>query len=210
MLLKEVRELASFVLNFVDDNLVLMQNSGLSMSPTLTLGKERVSGIQLSSIFFVILITVYIKSLSAAPPKIDLLVFSAICVGYFALASFLVARVMKYSLDNSQAAAELARSDQFDFRLDSTSYVLFFNTIALFAFALTRDVLFFYLGREFLTAINVIAGFIAAILACGSILFLRVGASRMRSCLTRSQKLFVTVAMTITFLLYATILSVWH
>ena len=206
MLLKEFRELASFVLNLVDDNLVLMQNSGLSMSPTANLGKERVSAIQLSSIFVVILITIYIKTLSTAPTKIDLLAFSAVCVAYFAIASFIVGRAMA-SQEGSEPGAETSGRDV---RLDSTSYVLFFNTIALLVFAIARDVLFFYLGRESLGLANVTAAIVAAAAACGSILYMKAGASGKGSSLTGRQKLFITGAMTATFVIYSVIVTRWQ
>jgi hypothetical protein len=128
-----IRETASFVLNFVDDNLALMGNSGLSISPTMTLGKDRVSAIQLSGVALVVLITLFVRG--HFDSKIDVLAWTVVSAVYLSVVSCLVyAMVWRFQ----QATPG---SGERDVRLDTNSYVLFFNAVALLVFAMLQEFL---------------------------------------------------------------------
>ena len=127
------RETASWVLNFVDDNLSLMGNSGLAISPTMSLGKDRASAIQLSGVGLIVLMTLFVRARFAT--SLDVLAWTVICAAYLSVVSFLVHKIMQ-GFD-----PPILDSDTRDIRLDGNVYVLFFNVIAVFMFAIVEEFL---------------------------------------------------------------------
>lgn len=209
MLLQEVREMASFVLDFIDDNVDLMENSYLSISPTLGLGKDRVSAIQLSSIIVFVLITAFIQTFASKPLPIDVLPLTLVCVVYLSLVAFLVARV----IGRFQGAANKgAPADERDIKLDSNSYVLFFNSVALFVFAVMRELIyreFFSDHRSQSSQIPSTVGAILGIFAACALILASRKSVKGGSNLTGSQKLAIVVLLTLGFIFYIAIVAGW-
>jgi hypothetical protein len=209
-MLKEIRDLALYVFGFLDDVSVLMQNSTLSMSPTMRLGRDRAVAIQLSGILSVVLISILIRTLKAQQPNIDLLAFSAACVAYFAIMSFIVSKLVERFIQDGDQNYLQPKPKARDLKIDSYSYVLFFNMIALAVFALLRvlaTVIGFHLSSLTIVLINVVAAGAAAVVASALILFLNARSKDPENPLTFRQKSIIASMMTLTFVIYVTVIA---
>lgn len=144
-MLKELRELIGFVLGSLNDIAELVRTSRLSTSPLQSLGRDRALSLQLSGVVGIVLVGIFISTLSDKTIKIDLLPFGTITIIYFTIAAFLVALAIRLFAsrndgDNTAAEADAVASAA---QIDATSYVISFNLVALIIFALLRDVLNF-------------------------------------------------------------------
>ena len=144
-MLKELRELIGFVLGSLNDIAELIRTSCLSTSPLQSLGRDRALSLQLSGAVGIVLVGIFISTLTDKALKIDLLPFGVITLIYFTIAAFFVALAIRVFRPGNDGTKTTAENDQAASaaQIDATSYVISFNLIALFIFALLRDVLNF-------------------------------------------------------------------
>jgi hypothetical protein len=147
-MLKELRELIGFVLGSLNDVTELIRTSRLSTSPLQSLGRDRALSLQLSGVMGIVLVGIFISTLSDKNVKIDLLPFGTITIIYFTLAAFFVGLAIRLLRSQNVGKQTEAEGDQVgrDTQIDATSYVISFNLVALIVFALLRDVLNFVWG----------------------------------------------------------------
>lgn len=147
-MLKELRELVGFVLGFLTDVIELIRTSCLSTSPLQSVGRDRALSLQLSGLVGIVLVGIFISTLSDKSVKIDLLPFGTITLIYFTIAAFLVGLAIRYFRPSHADAPDSAGGDvTSNAQIDATSYVIAFNLIALIVFAVTRDLLN-YIGQS--------------------------------------------------------------
>lgn len=204
-MLKELRELIGFVLGSLSDIAELIRTSCLSTSPLQSLGRDRALSLQLSGAVGIVLVGIFISTLTDKALKIDLLPFGVITLIYFTIIAFFVAlaiRVFRSGSDGIKTAAEddqAANAAQFD----ATSYVISFNLVALFIFALLRDVLNFtwqYAGFGWPAAA-------AVVVACAVMLVVGRSKANSKTGLNWPQKSAVTLLLAASFFGYAAALS---
>jgi hypothetical protein len=140
-MLKELRELIGFVLGFLTDVVELIGTSRLSLSPLQSLGRDRALSLQLSGVVGIVIVGIFISTLSDKDVKIDLLTFGAITLIYFTVAAFAIGLAMRLLRNTDPKAPARSASDT---QVDATSYVISFNLVALLVFALLRDVLNYF------------------------------------------------------------------
>jgi hypothetical protein len=191
--LKEMRELVGFILGFVSDVVELLSTSRLSMSPITTLGRDRAGALQVTGTIGIVLVTIFIRTWSTQPPKIDLLPFSVLTIGYFAFISFAVSLAIKWQ---QASAADKAKSDP---QTDAYSYVIAFNLIALLVFALLREVLHFYFNAEQ----SLPAAFGATLVAGAATLLVGNQKRDANSDLTVRQRVVIAALLCLSFFGYA-------
>jgi hypothetical protein len=204
-MLKELRELIGFVLGSLNDIAELIRTSCLSTSPLQSLGRDRALSLQLSGAVGIVLVGIFISTLTDKALKIDLLPFGVITLIYFTIAAFFVALAIRLFRPRDDGTKTTAENDQAASaaQIDATSYVISFNLIALFLFALLRDVLNFawqYTGVAWPAA--------AAVVVAGAVMLV-VGRSRDSSKigLNWPQKSAVTLLLAASFFGYAATLS---
>lgn len=195
-MLKELRDLVSFILGFVNDVVELVSTSRLSMSPTLTIGRERAIALQVSGIIGIILVTMFLRTWTAVPPKIELLPFSVVTILYFAAVSFLIGLVVRWQ----SASADHARKDRelSDKQTDAYSYVIGFNLVALVVFAVIRDGLNYLFSDQ----VSLLPAVAAAIIAGALTVIFGRGGRLSNSNLTVGQKAIVSFLLATSFFLY--------
>lgn len=137
-MLKELRELTSFVLGFLNEVVQLIGTSRLSTSPLHNLGRDRALSLQLSGVIGIVLVGVFISTFSDKNVKIDLLPFSTITLIYVTVAASVVGLVVR-QLRPAAKKLEVGEQSASDSHIDATSYVISFNLVALVVFALARD-----------------------------------------------------------------------
>jgi|GEM_PF-5688770 len=141
-MLKELKELISFVLGLLNDVAELIRTSRLSASPSQSLGRDRALSLQLSGIVGIVLVGIFISTLTDKSFKVDLLTFGTITLIYFTIAAFLVGLAIRYVPGGNNGPAEDGDKAS-NTQIDATSYVIAFNLIGLIVFALLRDLLNF-------------------------------------------------------------------
>ncbi|SRR6266851_824018 len=204
-MLKELRELIGFVLGSLSDIAELIRTSRLSISPLQSLGRDRALSLQLSGVVGIVLVGVFISTLSDKTLKIDLLPFGTITIIYFTIVAFFVGlaiRLLTSRNDGKKAAAEDDQASNAA-QIDATSYVISFNLVALIIFALLRDFLNFMWG---FSGVGWPAS--AAVVVAGTVMLV-VGRSKDNSKvgLNWAQKSTVTLLLVAAFFGYAEALS---
>jgi len=208
-MIKDLREFTPFVLGLADDVFDFVRNSVLSASPSMRLGAERAKGLQLSAVVFIVLLSVFIKS--AVAPKIDVLSYGLFCVGYFAVIGFLVTLYVRRSIPADLRTAQIekavkseSRENPFNESIDAHSYVLSFNLIALFVFAVAREFAIRFGYRDDFRTADWIAAGLAVVVT--SIIFLslrpKTGATDSSIGLSALQKVILSLLLSAMFLLY--------
>jgi hypothetical protein len=203
-MLKELRELVSFVLGFLNDVIELIRTSCLSVSPLQSLGRDRALSLQLTGVVGIVLVGIFISTLSNKSVKIDLLTFGTITLIYFTIAAFMVGLAIRHvPTEGNTKKLVAANGDVAGGRhVDATSYVIAFNLIGLTVFAILRDVLnFAWQNAGFLTPAAV-----AAIVA-GAVMLVIGRKNSAGGGLSRTQKAAVMLFLVVSFLGYAFALS---
>jgi hypothetical protein len=143
-MLKELRELVSFVLGFLNDVTELIRTSRLSASPLQSLGRDRALSLQLSGVVGIVLVGIFISTFSDKSVKVDLLAFGTITLIYFTIAASVVGLAIRYVPPGNNSKTRAADGNPAsDTQVDAASYVIAFNLIGLTVFALLRDLLNF-------------------------------------------------------------------
>jgi hypothetical protein len=210
---KELRELISFVLGLLTDTFELVRMSVLSRSSSIGLGREAATALHLSASVIIILISIFISVASAARPQLEWLPFSVLCLVYFTTVSFLIYALMRHFRGELWAvpAGSLPAKDEktrvWDGNIDAKSYVLAFNLVALFVFAIVRETLLFQWGTATsLGTVNAIAAVPAVVVAGFMMLVLaRKEESPVSSGLNFKQRALIATVLTASFLLYITL-----
>ena len=201
-MLKELRELVGFVLNFLSDIFELVRTSQLSASPIHTLGRDRAIALQLSGVVGIVLIGVFIHAFQAVTASVDILAFGTITIAYFTVAAFLISLLLRYLGPNPDHTLTASENNQkaTEVQVDSTSYVICFNLVALIVFAIARDFLYFFISVKSIIPPTIVAALLAGVVM---LVFGRKGPSP----LTLAQKALVVLILIGSFLAYATVVT---
>jgi hypothetical protein len=210
-MVKELRELVTFVLAFGLDVLEAVRNSALPTSPSASVGVDRVKALNVSAVVAIVLISIFIKTLSAVRVDLDLLLFSVLCIFYFMISAMLVSFYLR-RLAGKATEASTAKDDpsvhRADPDIDAHATVLGFNIVALLSFALLRELAVFRGYGEQIDTVNWIAAIVACLLAIG--LFVIIGrfsrAANRGYALRLPQRATLLGLMSIMFFLYTRII----
>jgi hypothetical protein len=201
-MLKELRELLGFVLGFLTDVTELIRTSRLSTSPLQSVGRDRALSLQLSGLVGIVLVGIFISTLSDKIIKIDLLPFGTITLIYFTTAAFLVGLAIRHIPSHAAGVDKTGGDAISDTQIDATSYVITFNLIALIIFAVARDLLNYVTLSP-----GILIPTILAILVTSITMLAFDNRGTSKAGLGKLQKAIVLFVLAGTFLGYALVLS---
>jgi hypothetical protein len=210
-MLKELRDLVTFILGLVSDMREMTTNSVLPVSPSMTLGTVKARALHLTAVVWLVVLSIFVYTGTDAPSRVDVLVFALTCTIYIIIAAFVIELAIRYFTRTTLAVAGVPNGEAddsndkaFNVVTDSHSYVLNFNFVALFLFAVTREIIVYEQWTNDIGLVNLIAAILSAFLASVVLLSFRPKrAAFAPSKITRGQRLGLCLVLSALFLAYS-------